>query len=162
MVAKRVWVDRHAVGGVKRAGEIVEALGTPEHPRYRIRWEDGHESIVAPGSDASLSLPEPPRRGRRKPSAVGAKPAERPQPTPTPRLRAARGDLLVVRAHRVGEPERDAEILEALGADGTPPFRVRWTDTGREGSLFPGPDAYVEHLVTARAQRSRSRRPAGG
>jgi hypothetical protein len=158
---ERIRVDQHAVGAGKRTGEIVEMLGAPGHPRYRVRWEDGHESIIAPGSDASLSLPEPPRRGRRKPAA-GAKPAARPQPTPTPRLRAARGDRLVVRAHRVGEPERDAEILEALGADGTPPFRVRWTDTGREGSLFPGPDAYVEHLVTPRSRRPQSRRPAGG
>jgi len=160
-MTERIWVDQHGVGGGKRTGEIVEMLGAAGHPRYRVRWEDGHESIIAPGSDASFSLPAPPRRGRRKPGA-GAKPAERLQPTPTPRLRAARGDRLVVRAHRVGEPERDAEILEALGADGAPPFRVRWSDTGREGSLFPGPDAFVEHLVTPRARQPRSRRPAGG
>ena len=29
-------------------GEILEIRGEPEHERYRIRWEDGHESIFHP------------------------------------------------------------------------------------------------------------------
>jgi hypothetical protein len=62
-------------------------------------------------------------------------------------LRASPGDRLVIRAHHLGEPDRDAEILEALGKDGTPPFRVRWEEDGREALLFPGPDAYVEHFA---------------
>jgi hypothetical protein len=62
------------------------------------------------------------------------------------RLRADPGDRLVIRGHRLGEPERDGEILEALGSGGTPPFRVRWSDTGAETILFPGSDAYVDRL----------------
>jgi hypothetical protein len=65
-------------------------------------------------------------------------------------LCARPGDRLVIRGHRLGEHERDAEILEALGPDGGPPFRVRWSDTGAETMLFPGSDAYVEHLAKAR------------
>ncbi|MFJ2058268.1 DUF1918 domain-containing protein [Streptomyces sp. NPDC087908] len=30
--------------------------------------------------------------------------------------------------------------------DGTPPFDVRWSDTGRVTLLLPGPDARVQHL----------------
>jgi Domain of unknown function (DUF1918) len=30
-------------------------------------------------------------------------------------LRAAPGDRLVIKSHHVGEPERDAEVLEARG-----------------------------------------------
>lgn len=60
-------------------------------------------------------------------------------------MRAEVGDRIVIRSHRVGEPERDAEILET-GADGEPPFRVRWGDTGHVGLFFPGSDAYVDHL----------------
>lgn len=58
---------------------------------------------------------------------------------------ARAGDRLVIHGHRLGEPERDAEIL-SVGAAGRPPFRVRWSDTGRESIVYPGPDARVEHL----------------
>jgi len=64
-------------------------------------------------------------------------------------LRAAAGDRLVIRRHHLGEPDRDGEILETLGDDGTPPFRVRWSDDGHESVLFPGSDATVEHFEHA-------------
>ena len=56
------------------------------------------------------------------------------------------GDRLVIRGHKVGDPVRDAEILEVQHADGSPPYLVRWSDTGHEGLVFPGPDAEVQHL----------------
>jgi hypothetical protein len=62
------------------------------------------------------------------------------------RLWALPGDRLVVRGHSLGAVRRDAEILEVLGADGAPPFRVRWQDDGHESEVFPGNDAYVEHF----------------
>ena len=65
-------------------------------------------------------------------------------------LTAHPGDRLVIHPHRLGEPSRDAEILEALGSDGTPPFRVRWSDTGDVTLCFPGSDASVDHLVERR------------
>jgi hypothetical protein len=61
-------------------------------------------------------------------------------------MKAEAGDRLVVHGHRIGEPERDAEILEVLGEDGQPPFRVRWSDDGHESIFFPGSDASVEHV----------------
>ena len=63
-----------------------------------------------------------------------------------PELQAEAGDRLVIHGHHQGEPERDGEILEVLGEDGAPPFRVRWEDDGHESILFPGSDAHVEHL----------------
>jgi len=160
MEAEKIWVDRHAVGGRKRQGEIVEVLGEPGHHRYRIRWADGRETIVSPGSDASLSLPgrkeedrprpraETPAKARGRISAQGQVGAG---------LTAKPGDRLVVRAHHIREPERDARILEVLGPNGTPPYRVRWTETGRESLLFPGPDAFVEHLAGAEKRADRRR-----
>lgn len=56
------------------------------------------------------------------------------------------GDLLVVHGRRVGEPERDAEILEVRGPDGGPPFVVRWSEDGHESLFFPGSDAFVRHV----------------
>jgi len=60
-------------------------------------------------------------------------------------MRAAIGDKIVVRGHRVGEADRDAVILDVEGTDGSPPYRVRWSDDGHEGVFFPGEDASVEH-----------------
>jgi len=65
------------------------------------------------------------------------------------RLWARPGDRLVVKGHAVGRPDRDAEILEALGEDDEPPFRVRWQDDGHVSQIFPGGDAYVERFQPA-------------
>lgn len=59
-------------------------------------------------------------------------------------MHAKVGDRLVIRSQHIDGPVRDAEILEVRGPDGTPPYRVRWSDTGHEAFFFPGPDAYVE------------------
>ena len=61
-------------------------------------------------------------------------------------MHASVGDRMVIKGHRVGEPDRDAEILEVHGQDGTPPYVVRWSDDGHEGLFFPGSDAVVEHF----------------
>ena len=65
-------------------------------------------------------------------------------------MRAAVGDRLVIRPHRIGEPERGAQILGVIGEDGGPPFLVRWEDDGHEGLFFPGSDATVEHFPALR------------
>lgn len=61
-------------------------------------------------------------------------------------LTATVGDRLIIRGHRVGEPDRDAEIIEVRGIDGSPPFVVRWGEDGHESLLFPGTDAFVQHF----------------
>ena len=53
------------------------------------------------------------------------------------------GDRLVVRAHRQGQPEQDAEILEVLSGE-CAAYRVRWSD-GHESIIYPGSDVFVEH-----------------
>jgi hypothetical protein len=64
------------------------------------------------------------------------------------------GDRIVVRGHHVGDTDRRGEIVEVHGADGAPPYVVRWSD-GHEGLFFPGPDATVEH------ESAGPREPAG-
>ncbi|QNN51875.1 DUF1918 domain-containing protein [Nocardioides mesophilus] len=61
-------------------------------------------------------------------------------------MKAAPGDRLVIHSLHVDGPVRDGEILEVRGADGAPPYLVRWSDTGHEGLVFPGPDATVQHF----------------
>jgi Domain of unknown function (DUF1918) len=64
-------------------------------------------------------------------------------------MRASVGDRIVVRGHRVGEPNRDCEVLELCGPDGGSPYVVRWGDSGHSTLFFPGPDATVEHFEHA-------------
>jgi hypothetical protein len=59
---------------------------------------------------------------------------------------AAVGDRLVIHGGDLGVPDRDGEIREVNHADGSPPYVVRWSDTGHESLMFPGPDATVEHV----------------
>ncbi|GAA2121537.1 DUF1918 domain-containing protein [Nocardioides bigeumensis] len=61
-------------------------------------------------------------------------------------MHATTGDRLVVHSMHVDGPVRDGEILEVKGADGHPPYRVRWSDTGHEALVYPGPDAVVQHF----------------
>lgn len=75
-------------------------------------------------------------------------------------LRASPGDRLVVRGHHVGEPERDAEVLEVLGDDGAPPYLVRWEDDGHVSRIYPSSDIYIEHFDHERHGRRSPRRKA--
>ncbi len=47
-------IEGHHVGAPKQIVEIVEVLGSPDHVHYKVRWEDGHESILFPSSDVHV------------------------------------------------------------------------------------------------------------
>jgi [lysine-biosynthesis-protein LysW]--L-2-aminoadipate ligase len=57
-------ITGHAVGDAPRLAEIVEVLGDAGHEHFRVRWEDGHESIFFPGEDARIVRPSRPRGKR--------------------------------------------------------------------------------------------------
>ncbi|MFF2008830.1 DUF1918 domain-containing protein [Streptomyces sp. NPDC058195] len=59
-------------------------------------------------------------------------------------MEARTGDRLVTHGRTVGQHDKVAEIVEVLGAGGTPPYRVR-SDDGHEHLISPGPDSVVEH-----------------
>lgn len=61
-------------------------------------------------------------------------------------MHASVGDRLIVHGLHVDDPTRDGEIIEVRGAGGQPPYIVRWSDTGHEGFVFPGPDATIQHF----------------
>ena len=58
-------------------------------------------------------------------------------------MKASVGDRLIVHGTHVDDVDRDGEIVEVRGADGAPPYVVRWTHSGHETLVFPGPDATV-------------------
>ncbi len=47
----RLVVKGHHTGEPQRDGEILKVLGEDGAPPYLVRWSDGHESEVFPGSD---------------------------------------------------------------------------------------------------------------
>lgn len=57
-------------------------------------------------------------------------------------MRAAVGDELIATSHHVGEPARHGVITEVRGADGAPPYVVRWED-GHEATFYPSADSTV-------------------
>ncbi|WP_306337417.1 DUF1918 domain-containing protein [Streptomyces sp. KL118A] len=59
-------------------------------------------------------------------------------------MRATVGDELVVHGRIVGQHDRIAQVVEVLGTDGGPPYRVRFED-GHETVMSPGPDTVVRH-----------------
>lgn len=64
-------------------------------------------------------------------------------------MQATVGDRVVIKGRRLGEPERDGEIIALEGPDGQPPWRVRWEADGHVSVFFPGSDASVQHLAHA-------------
>jgi hypothetical protein len=51
------------------------------------------------------------------------------------------GDRIVIRGHRVHEPDRWCLVKEVCGEDEGPPYIVKWGDDGHESLFFPGSDA---------------------
>ncbi|OEJ27766.1 hypothetical protein AR457_28170 [Streptomyces agglomeratus] len=59
-------------------------------------------------------------------------------------MQASVGDQLLVHGRTVGHEDKVAKIVEVLGSEGTPPYRVRFDD-GHEALVSPGPDSVVRH-----------------
>lgn len=63
-------------------------------------------------------------------------------------MKAKVGDILWIESSSAEQHRRQGEIVDVRGADGDPPFVVRWTD-GHEALCFPGPDARVRPQASA-------------
>jgi len=73
-------------------------------------------------------------------------------------MKARQGDRIILAARHTDEPTRDGEVLEVRGANGEPPYLVRWSD-GHTGLMYPGPGSILrvegEHRGGAPAESSR-------
>jgi Domain of unknown function (DUF1918) len=65
-IGDRIRIESERVGQQSRAGVVEEVL-MQDPPRLRVRWDDGHESIVAPASGAAMVEP------RQKAKSTGKK-----------------------------------------------------------------------------------------
>jgi len=69
-------------------------------------------------------------------------------------MHAKPGDRIVIKGRHVGDSERSGEILEVRGADGTPPYLVRWETSRSVGLFYPGSDAVIEQQNAKRKSRA--------
>lgn len=68
-------VNPQRVGGPGREGEIIEVIEGDLRVQYRVRWNDGHESLFAPGAGAARIEPA---RDRKKTGSEGTEPKKSP------------------------------------------------------------------------------------
>ncbi|HSP39316.1 MAG TPA: DUF1918 domain-containing protein [Frankiaceae bacterium] len=67
-VGDEVVVESQLLGRLPRRGRVQEILGSADTEHFRVRWEDGHESVYFPGADghvvrpAAVPVPPGPRR----------------------------------------------------------------------------------------------------
>ncbi|GAA1852069.1 dsRBD fold-containing protein [Myceligenerans crystallogenes] len=60
-------------------------------------------------------------------------------------MKAAVGDRIVTASGVVGGATRDGVVVACPHGDGSPPYRVRWSDTGDETLVYPGTDTFIDH-----------------
>ena len=72
-------IEGNRVGAGRRVGEVVEVLGEAKHTHYKVRWDDGHESLFYP--EAGQATIKHHERRSRKPAAAAT-----PQPDDEPVL----------------------------------------------------------------------------
>jgi hypothetical protein len=63
-------------------------------------------------------------------------------------MKAEVGDEVLCRGRHVSDVDRVGVVVEVRGADGAPPYLVRWKD-GHESMLFPSADTLIEHHPAA-------------
>ena len=57
-IGDRVWIHSSSVGMPARGGQILAVQGDEGRPPYRVRFDDGHQTLLVPGPDC-LILPSP-------------------------------------------------------------------------------------------------------
>ena len=50
----RLVIKSHRVGAAERHAEILQVRGAGDDRKYYVRWKDGHEGWIYPGSDAVI------------------------------------------------------------------------------------------------------------
>jgi hypothetical protein len=61
-VGDRIVVESEHVGTPPREGEILEVVKGGVTVRYRVRWDDGHESLYAPAAGGARFIPKGQKR----------------------------------------------------------------------------------------------------
>jgi hypothetical protein len=65
-------------------------------------------------------------------------------------MQAQAGDELTVKGVHQGDEERHGTIIKVDGADGAPPYVVRWRD-GHESIFYPSAGTVIQHRAAGPA-----------
>lgn len=57
-VGDRIVVESETVGTPTREGEILEVMEGEVGVRFRVRWEDGHETVFTPSGGSARIVPK--------------------------------------------------------------------------------------------------------
>ncbi len=63
-VGDRIVIESQKVGTPAREGDILEVIEASYGVRYRVRWDDGHETTIRPAAGITRTIPK--ARQRRK------------------------------------------------------------------------------------------------
>lgn len=61
-VRDTIVVESEHVGTPTREGKVIEVLKGEVGVRYRVRWEDGHESVFTPSAGSVRVIPHRPAK----------------------------------------------------------------------------------------------------
>ncbi len=53
-IGDEIVVDSMQLGHPARKGRVLEVLGDGDVVRYRVEWDDGHESVFFPGTTSHV------------------------------------------------------------------------------------------------------------
>jgi hypothetical protein len=59
-VGDRIVVESESVGTPTREGEILEVMEGELGVRFRVRWQDGHETVFTPSGGSARIVPREP------------------------------------------------------------------------------------------------------
>ena len=76
-------------------------------------------------------------------------------------MKANVGDWLVLKGTTTELADQRGLITEIRGADGAPPYVVRWLGSGHEAMVFPGPDALIVTVAEQQQVDERARQRVG-
>ncbi len=76
-------------------------------------------------------------------------------------MKANVGDWLVVKGTTTELADQRGLITEVHGADGAPPYVVRWLANGHVATVFPGSDAIVVTAAEQEKADERARQQVG-
>jgi uncharacterized protein DUF1918 len=54
---ERIIVESEKVGQPAREGDVLEIIEASYGTRYRVAWDDGHESTIAPSAGSARIVP---------------------------------------------------------------------------------------------------------
>ena len=54
-VGDHIVIESATLDTPRRHGEVIEVIGRADSQHYRVRWQDGHESVFVPGPDARVT-----------------------------------------------------------------------------------------------------------